>query len=185
MAHDLSWCSTMHPSLPGGACMCQGYEDGWRPVAFASRKFTPAEQNYAVGEKELRCLVWITTEEWRHILYGLPSYRLCGDHQPLTTLLEPGRPLSKRQMRWVEQLQEHCVPTMEYVPGLLLPVPDALSRRWDHEEQAALDQRQYLLDCEAERSRRELAGTPACMGGESTRWMDRHLGGTRGKARGH
>ena len=82
-----------------GACLCQEYEDGWRPVAFAWRKFSPAEQNYAVGEKELRCLVWATTEEWRHFLYGLPHYRLCGDHKPLSTLLQPGRPLSKRQMR--------------------------------------------------------------------------------------
>ena len=75
-------------------------------------------------------------------------------------------------MRWVEQLQEHCVPAMEYVPGLLLPVPDALSRRWDHEDQAALDQKQYLIECETERGRR---GTDAPVWGENHRpigWID-------------
>ena len=49
----------------------------------------------------------------------------------MVTLFKENRPLSRRQARWVETLQEHSVPDMEYVPGVCLPVPDALSRRED------------------------------------------------------
>ena len=45
------------------------------------------------------------------------------------TLLTPGMEVNVRQARWIEMLQENNVPQMEYVPGITLAVPDALSRR--------------------------------------------------------
>jgi hypothetical protein len=110
-----------------GAVLMQDHGKGLQPVAFASKTFNPAETNYNTTERELRALVWATTEMFYMYVYGT-SYKLQGDHRPLATLLEPGRELSRRQARWVEKLQEHGVPKMEYVAGKFLPVPDALSR---------------------------------------------------------
>ena len=114
-----------------GAVLMQDQGQGWQPVAFASKSFTPAECNYNVTEKELRALVWATCEQFRHYVLGT-EYQLQGDHRPLATLLQPGRALSRRQARWVEILQEHGVPAMDYVKGSTLAVPDALSRRPDY-----------------------------------------------------
>ena len=105
----------------------------FHPVAFASKSFIPAEVNYSATERELRGLVWATTEVFRHYLVGLPSYTLQGDHQPLKALLS-AKEYSRRQYRWLERLAEYNVPAMEYVPGTQLVVPDALSRRADLEE---------------------------------------------------
>ena len=105
----------------------------YHPVAFASKSFIPAECNYSATERELRALVWATTEVFRHYLVGLPSYQLQGDHQPLKALLS-AKEYSRRQYRWLERLAEYNVPVMEYVPGKQLVVPDALSRRADLEE---------------------------------------------------
>ena len=105
----------------------------FHPVAFASKSFIPAECNYSATERELRALVWATTEVFRHYLVGLPAYQLQGDHQPLKALLS-AKEYSRRQYRWLERLAEYNVPVMEYVPGKQLIVPDALSRRADLEE---------------------------------------------------
>ena len=105
----------------------------FHPVAFASKSFIAAEINYSATERELRALVWATTEVFRHYLVGLPSYQLQGDHQPLRALLS-AKEYSRRQYRWLERLAEYNVPVMEYVPGTQLVVPDALSRRADLEE---------------------------------------------------
>ena len=88
--------------------------------------------NYTTTERELRGLVFATCEEFRVYLFGC-EYQLQGDHRPLATLMEPSRPLSRRQARWVETLQENDVPQMTWVPGTALAVPDALSRRRDYE----------------------------------------------------
>jgi hypothetical protein len=50
------------------------------------------------------------------------------------TVLTPGREVNARKARWIEMLQENGVPQMEYVPGVTLAVPDALSRRPDYME---------------------------------------------------
>ena len=46
-------------------------------------------------------------------------------------LLDPGRELTRRPARWIDQLMGHEVPAMTWVPGRTLTVPDALSRRPD------------------------------------------------------
>ena len=116
-----------------GAVLMQDQGNGYQPICFASKTFTPAECNYNTTERELRALVWATCEEFRHHILGT-HYKLVGDHRPLITLMSPGRELSRRQARWVEALQENGVQHMEYVPGQSLVVPDALSRRPDHIE---------------------------------------------------
>lgn len=51
-----------------------------RPIAYFSKKLTPAEQNYDVGNRELLA-VKLALEEWRH--------RLEGTSQPFLVLTDP------------------------------------------------------------------------------------------------
>jgi hypothetical protein len=45
--------------------------------------------------------------------------------------MDPRRELTRRQARWITTLLENGVPSMTWVPGKKLVVPDALSRRPD------------------------------------------------------
>ena len=69
------------------------------PVAFLSRRFTPAERNYDVGNRELLA-VHEALEEWRHWLEGAKHPILIWtDHKNLTYIREAKR-LGPRQARW-------------------------------------------------------------------------------------
>ncbi|KAK3270860.1 hypothetical protein CYMTET_20755 [Cymbomonas tetramitiformis] len=114
-----------------GGVLMQDTGDGMRAIAYDSRQFSAAEQNYHTGERELCALHHCTTVTWRHYLFS-SDFRLQGDHRPLEWLMSPGRELSRRQARWYMDLVEVGVPRMEYVKGALLLVPDALSRRPDY-----------------------------------------------------
>eukprot|EP00854_Cymbomonas_tetramitiformis_P011813 gene11813-biopygen12132 len=90
--------------------------DGLRVIAYESRQFSTAEQNYHTGERELCALHHCSTVTWRHYLI-FTNFRLQGDHRPLEWLMEPGRELSRRQARWYMDLVEVGVPRMEYIKG--------------------------------------------------------------------
>ncbi|KAK3250902.1 hypothetical protein CYMTET_39736 [Cymbomonas tetramitiformis] len=125
-----------------GGVLMQDHGDGLRVIAYESRQFSAAEQNYHTGERELGALHHCTTVTWRHYLI-FTNFRLQGDHRPLEWLMEPGRELSRRQARWYMDLVEVGVPRMEYIKGALLMVPDALSRRPDYKD---LDAREGLRE---------------------------------------
>jgi hypothetical protein len=109
-----------------GAVLMQDHGDGWQPVAFASKTFTPAGTQYHTAERELGALVWATTEVFRPYIMGT-QYEIQGDHRALATL-RSGRELSNRQRRWNEHLEENNAPSMTFVKGSTLAAPDALSR---------------------------------------------------------
>ena len=125
-----------------GGVLMQDVGEGLKPIAFESRQFSGAEQNYHAGERELCALHHCTTQTWRHYLI-FTEFQLQGDHKPLVWLMSPGQPLSRRQARWYMYLVEVGVPEMEYIPGALLWVPDALSRRPDYKDISA---REGLLE---------------------------------------
>src|SRR5579862_2053997 len=52
-----------------GAVLSQDDGQGPRPIAFESRKLSPAEKNYAIHEKELLAIVHVF-KTWRHYLKG-------------------------------------------------------------------------------------------------------------------
>ncbi|KAK3289424.1 hypothetical protein CYMTET_3150 [Cymbomonas tetramitiformis] len=114
-----------------GGVLMQDCGNGLKVIAYESRQFSAAEQNYHTGERELGALHHCCTVTWRHYLI-FTEFKLQGDHRPLEWLMEPGRELSRRQARWYMDLVEVGVPRMEYVKGALLLVPDALSRRPDY-----------------------------------------------------
>ena len=110
-----------------GATLLQKYDDGERPVAFASCALNTAQQRYSTGEKEaLACVFAI--ERWHVFLYGR-KFKLRTDHQALVTLLGAsgtGR-APMRIARWIERLRGYNF-TVEYRPGSSNNVPDMLSR---------------------------------------------------------
>ncbi len=78
-----------------------------QPIAFESRKFNPAEQNYTVTEQELLAIIHGLVT-WRYLLEGLPKEQLkiVTDHSPLT-FMPTVQNMSRRQVRWSELLQRY------------------------------------------------------------------------------
>jgi len=113
-----------------GAVLSQKDRHGQeRPVGFLSRKLTPAEQNYAVHEKETLAIIYALTK-FRHYLLGT-FVKIITDHASLKFLsTQPN--LSQRQARWMEILQEYNY-EIQYKPGNTNVVADSLSRRPDLE----------------------------------------------------
>ena len=69
------------------------------PCAFYSRKLTPTEQRYDVGDRELLAIK-LALEEWRHWLEGAThQFQVLTDHKNLQYLKEAKR-LNPRQARW-------------------------------------------------------------------------------------
>ncbi|CAJ0940793.1 unnamed protein product, partial [Ranitomeya imitator] len=87
--------------IGAGAVLSQRSSDCsvMKPCAFFSRKFSPAERNYDVGNRELLAMKW-AFEEWRHWLEGA-RHRVVvlTDHKNLI-YLESARRLNPRQARW-------------------------------------------------------------------------------------
>ena len=100
-----------------------------RPIAYYSRKLTPAELNYEIYDKELLAIV-AAFEEWRAYLEGAPfQTEVYCDHNNLR-YFRSSRVLSRRQTRWSEFLDRFDY-SFHYRPGHLNGKPDALSRRPD------------------------------------------------------
>jgi hypothetical protein len=116
-----------------GAVLTQQSEDGkWRPVFYHSRKFSGAELNYDVHDKELLGVV-DSLEQWDVYLIGLPqTFDVYTDHQNLTSFMTTKK-LNRRQVRWAERLADYDFKII-HRPGSLNGAADALSRRSDLRE---------------------------------------------------
>ena len=99
-----------------GAVLSQDQGVGPQPVAFESRKLSPAERNYPVHEQELLAVVH-AVKTFRHYLEGCKSFTLFTDHRSLIYFLNQ-KDLSRRQARWAMDLATYQ-PNLkiEYKPG--------------------------------------------------------------------
>ena len=111
-------------SVALGGVLEQEHEGVWLPVAYYSRKLSPAESRYTTREREClavkQCLV-----EWRHYLLGAP-FRVRSDHQSLKWLhTQNVTTLSDRLLRWVEFFSLFDF-GHDYLPGDENVLPDHL-----------------------------------------------------------
>ena len=97
------------------------------PVAFYSRKFSAAEINYEIHDKELLAIV-DSFQEWRHFLEGAAHpVTVYTDHKNLEYFMSV-RILNRRQARWNMSLSRFDF-VITYRPGKQQGLSDALSRR--------------------------------------------------------
>lgn len=107
-----------------GAALLQGEGTDERPIEYASRLLSPAEQNYSTTEREALAVVWAVRKFQGYI--EETSVVVLTDHQPLKWLMSLKTP-SGRLARWALQLQPFNL-SIGYVPGKANVVADMLSR---------------------------------------------------------
>jgi hypothetical protein len=99
------------------------------PVAYYSRKMTPAEMNYDAGDKEALAIVE-TFRNFRSWLVGSPFVvTLLSDHLNLAPLMTT-KTLNRRQIRWAQFLADYHF-VFAHIPGIHNPA-DAPSHRPDY-----------------------------------------------------
>ena len=97
------------------------------PCAYFSRRLSPAEVNYDIGNRELLAVV-LALQEWRHWLEGAEHpFVVWTDHKNLSYLRTAKR-LNSRQARWALFLGRFNF-VLTYRPGSRNVKPDALSRQ--------------------------------------------------------
>jgi len=114
------------------------------PVAFHSRKLSPAERNYDIYDKELLAIL-VAFMEWKHYLEGTEKpMTVYTDYQNLQYFLMT-KARTHRQIWWVQKLGGFNFKII-YRPGTTLGKPDALSRRPEYrpEKGATYREKQIL-----------------------------------------
>ena len=116
-----------------GAMYGQG--DDWiscRPAGFMSRKFTTAQQNYAVHEMETLAILE-ALQKWEDKILGRKIHVIT-DHKALEFFKTQTR-LSNRQMQWTEYMSRFDF-DITYVKGEFNKVADCLSRYYESDTPA-------------------------------------------------
>ena len=111
-----------------GAVLLQIQEDGIRkPVCFASRSLSSAEQHYAVIEKEALAATW-ACEKFASYVTGM-EFTVQTDHKPLVPLLSTKdlSAMPPRILRFRMRMMRFS-PKIQYVQGKYQVTADALSR---------------------------------------------------------
>jgi hypothetical protein len=111
-----------------GAVLMQDQGNGHQPLAFESRKLTPAEVNYPVHDREMLAIVH-AFKVWRCYLDNT-HVDVFTDHNTLIHFFKQPN-LNPRQTRWSAHLAQFDY-TLHYIKGVANVVADALSRRPDH-----------------------------------------------------
>jgi cleavage and polyadenylation specificity factor subunit 1 len=126
-----------HPSAPFalvtdasttamGAVLQQLVRNSWQPLAFFSRKLTPAQQKYSAYDRELLA-IYEAVRYFRHMLEAL-HFTIYTDHKPLIFAFRHNRDkCSPRQFRHLDFIAEFTT-DIQHVSGKENIVADALSR---------------------------------------------------------
>src|SRR5436190_438213 len=111
--------------------LCQFYNGVLHPIAFWSRKATPAECNYDIHDREMLAIV-SAFQHWRHYLEGAKhTITVYTDHKNLEVFMVT-KVLNRRQARWAELLAGYDF-VLTPIPGSKNPA-DGPSRRPDYAE---------------------------------------------------
>jgi len=127
-----------------GCILSQFHGKRLHPVAFHSRKLSPAERNYDIHDKELLAIL-VAFMEWKHYLEGTEKpITVYTDHQNLQYFLTT-KAWTHRQIRWAQKLCGFNFKII-YRPGIKGGKPDALSRRPEYRpEEGATHREQQIL----------------------------------------
>jgi hypothetical protein len=87
-----------------GAVLLQNQGKGKQPVAYLSRKLTPAERNYPTGDREMLA-IYYALQHWRCYLEGA-QFTVNSDHLNHTWFTSK-RDLSRRQAKWSLWLESY------------------------------------------------------------------------------
>ncbi|KAM0727554.1 Retrovirus-related Pol polyprotein from transposon 17.6 [Formica fusca] len=122
-----------------GAVLSQGKVGNDRPIAYASRVLSRAEQNYNTTEKELLAIVW-AVKHFRPYVYG--RFKIVTDHKPLIWLFNVNDPGS-RLIRWRLKLEEYDYEII-HKAGRANANADALSRNVKRDIHKTEEEREVL-----------------------------------------
>jgi hypothetical protein len=101
-------------------------DDLWEPLGYFSRKLSPAEQNYAVYDRELLA-IHNAIKHFRFMLEGR-AFTAFTDHLPITSAFEKVKPdPTPRQFRYLDFISEFTT-DIQHISGKANVVADALSR---------------------------------------------------------
>ena len=138
VALSSDWLATIQHDSPGNVYLTTDASDlgtgamlsigeTWetsRPVAFDSKQFNAAQQNYPVHDKEMLAIVR-ATDKWDYHLIGRPFF-IYTDHRTLE-YFNTQKKLNRRQARWATHLANYDY-ELRYIKGESNVVADALSR---------------------------------------------------------
>jgi hypothetical protein len=109
-----------------GGVLQQKCGRGWQPLAFYSKKLSPAEVKYSTFDRELLA-AFLTIRHFRFLLEGR-QFTLLTDHKPLVaSMTRVTPPQSARQQRHLAFVSEFTT-DLRHTPGSDNVVADALSR---------------------------------------------------------
>ena len=109
-----------------GAVLQQEMGDGWRPIAYFSKRLRPAERKYSTFDRELWA-VYLAKKHFRHFVEGREFFILI-DHKLLTFALSThSDKFSPRQVRHLHLISQFTG-DVRHVSGGANAVADALSR---------------------------------------------------------
>jgi RNase H-like domain found in reverse transcriptase/Reverse transcriptase (RNA-dependent DNA polymerase) len=127
---DLSLATDASSSHVGAVLQQRSDAGDWAPLAFFSKKLSPAQQRYSTFDRELLA-VYLALRHFHFFLEGR-SFTAFTDHKPLTSALQRiSPPVSARQQRYLTYLSEFLL-SLVHTPGAANVVADALSRPRDH-----------------------------------------------------
>lgn len=120
-----------------GAVLSQQQSGKLHSCAYFSRRLSPAEGNYDVGDRELLAIK-LALEEWRHWLENAAQpFVVWMDHKNLEYIRSAKRP-NARPARWALFFTRFQL-SITYRPGSHNVKPGTLSRRFTASEDTAQD----------------------------------------------
>lgn len=124
-----TWVETDASDFVTAGVLSQMHGDVLKPIAFFSKKMSPAETNYMIYDKELLAIIR-SFETWEPELIGAEPekpIKVLTDHKNLQYYMST-KQLTSRQARWAEFLSAFNF-TITYRPGKQGEKPDSLTRR--------------------------------------------------------